>query len=121
MRGSTSSTPTGSRSPPAPDGAASAVADSAADVETVAATQPVAAQAARAGARLRLVRFRLPQTFDPLWIAGSALCLLLWWGATELAPSTAFPSPQSVALRIAQDFFSAPELSFYGLPDASLF
>jgi ABC-type nitrate/sulfonate/bicarbonate transport system permease component len=61
------------------------------------------------------------QSIDPLWIAGSLLFLLIWWGLTRLAPSTTVPAPENVLARIVHDFFAAPELAFYGLPDASLF
>ena len=84
-----------------------------ADVGAVAAAQPIG----RAGVGRRW----LPQSIDPLWIVGSILFLLFWWGLTRIAPSTTLPSPESVATRIAHDFFSANELAFYGLPDASLF
>lgn len=61
------------------------------------------------------------RSVDPLWIVGTALLLLFWWGLTKVAPSTTVPGPIGVATRIANDFFSAPELTFYGLPDGSLF
>lgn len=85
----------------------------AADVATVVAAQPVAAAGLRGG--------RLPPSVDPLWIGGSVLFVALWWALTAVFPTSTLPSPPSVAQRIASDFFTAPELAFYGLPDTSLF
>ena len=118
MTGSTSSTPTAWPEPraaePAPlAGTKTREADDA-DVAAVAATQPVVPAA-------RLSRWRVPSSVDPLWIAGSILFLAFWWALTTVFPATTLPSPPSVAKRIASDFFTAPELAFYGLPDASLF
>src|SRR5579875_335045 len=115
MSGSTSSTPIGlpARLPAEVQTAGEA------DLEVLAASQPIAADAPVGGARWR--RLRLPQSFDPLWLAGCALVLLLWWLLSVAMPSALFPGPDTVARRIVQDFFAAPELAFYGLPDASLF
>lgn len=83
------------------------------NVGTATAAQPITGM--RFGRRL------LSRSVDPLWIIGSLLFLLFWWALTRFAPSTTVPGPASVASRIAHDFFAAPELAFYGLPDASLF
>ncbi len=107
------------RARPAPDGSGLAHANSAAELEALSATQPIAADSPIV--RQGLFRRRLPRSFDPLWILGSAVTLALWWGVTRVAPNPVFPGPGSVAARIAHDFFAAPELAFYGLPDASLF
>ncbi|MBV9757953.1 MAG: ABC transporter permease subunit [Alphaproteobacteria bacterium] len=84
----------------------------AADLATVVAAQPVAAA--------RPLRWGLLASLDPLWLGGSVLFLAFWWALTGIFPTSTLPGPASVAQRIAGDFFSAPELTFYGLPDTSL-
>jgi len=95
-----------------------------AELSALAAAQPIAApdlgpRITVASARPR--RWQVPQNIDPLQIAGSVLFVLLWFLLATAAPSSSLPTPQSVAARLASDFFAAPELAFYGLPDASLF
>ncbi len=58
---------------------------------------------------------------DPMAGAGIVLLVLVWWLLTFAMPASSLPSPLSVVQRIAADFFSAPELSFYGLADTGLF
>jgi ABC-type nitrate/sulfonate/bicarbonate transport system permease component len=58
--------------------------------------------------------------FDPLGMLGIMAMLLIWAAMTRVLPPSSLPGPLSVGLRLGQDFFAAPELSFYGLPDASL-
>jgi len=119
MSGSTSSTRTGSPARPASDPASLEDAQSEADLEAVEARQPVSA--GEDTGRFGLGRRFLSESFDPLWVAGSVLVVLLWWAVGKVAPSATFPAPGSVARRIAQDFFSAPELAFYGLSNVGLF
>jgi ABC-type nitrate/sulfonate/bicarbonate transport system permease component len=93
------------------------VPDSQTDLEAVEAHEPIVADwALRLGRVCRLV----PASFDPLWLAGSALVILVWWAASKAAPSAMFPGPDSVVARIAQDFVIAPELAFYGLANVGL-
>lgn len=54
---------------------------------------------------------------DPLSLAGLVVAIAAWWALTLIAPSSSLPSPVRVAERVAADFFSAPELVAYGLPD----
>jgi ABC-type nitrate/sulfonate/bicarbonate transport system permease component len=84
----------------------------AADVATVIAVQPLAEAPPR--------RWRLPHSVDPFSIGGMLLFVAFWWALTAAFPATTLPGPASVAQRIAADFFTAPELAFYGLPDTSL-
>ena len=94
----------------------------AAEVDAVAPREPVAAGPAPLPAgEARRPRRWLPTSIDPLWVFGSILFVLVWWGLARSAPSTILPGPASVVARIRLDFFAAPELAFYGLPDASLF
>jgi ABC-type nitrate/sulfonate/bicarbonate transport system permease component len=58
---------------------------------------------------------------DPLAPAGYLLLVLIWQGLSLVVPAFLLPSPASVLARLAEDFFSAPDLAFYGLDNASLF
>ncbi len=118
MSGSTSSTHTGWPAPSPPDRRALDAARAEADVEAVEAAQPIAAAAPTRRAALGR---RLPTSFDPLWLLGILVVVLVWWAVGRVVPSATFPGPDSVAGRIAQDFFTAPELAFYGLPNVGLF
>jgi ABC-type nitrate/sulfonate/bicarbonate transport system permease component len=94
----------------------------AAEVEAVTPREPAAAgPAPLPAAEARRPRRWLPASIDPLWMFGSILFVLCWWSLARSAPSTILPGPASVVARIGLDFFAAPELAFYGLPDASLF
>jgi ABC-type nitrate/sulfonate/bicarbonate transport system permease component len=44
-----------------------------------------------------------------------------WQLLTTAIPPSFLPTPVAVVARVVADFFSAPELTFYGLTDASLF
>jgi ABC-type nitrate/sulfonate/bicarbonate transport system permease component len=57
---------------------------------------------------------------DPMAGAGIVLLVVVWWLLTFMMPASSLPSPPSVVQRIGADFFSAPELSFYGLADTGL-
>lgn len=60
------------------------------------------------------------RALDPMRLAGVVLLVGLWWALSRLIPPALLPSPQAVVRRVAADFLSAPELSYYGLGDASL-
>lgn len=59
--------------------------------------------------------------FDALGLVGLALLVIIWQALTVVVPIYSLPPPLSVAHRIAADFFSAPSLAAYGLPNTSLF
>jgi len=73
--------------------------------------------ARRARGALEAGLARLP---DPLRLAGVVLAIGLWYGASVVVPPSLLPSPLAVLDRAAADFFSAPELTYYGLSDASM-
>ena len=52
---------------------------------------------------------------DVLGLLGLVLLILVWWALAHVVPTTALPWPQSVAARIARDFFSAPEMAMFGV------
>lgn len=58
---------------------------------------------------------------DPLGIFGVVLFVLVWQVMTAFLPAISLPTPLGVALRIKSDFWLAPELKSYGLPDTGLF
>jgi hypothetical protein len=57
---------------------------------------------------------------DPFGIIGIFLLIGIWQLLTIFVSSSLLPAPHQVARRIANDFFSARELTYFGLPDASL-
>jgi ABC-type nitrate/sulfonate/bicarbonate transport system permease component len=57
---------------------------------------------------------------DPFGILGIFLLVAVWQVLTTFVPSFLLPGPLAVARRVANDFLSAQELSYFGLPDASL-
>ena len=63
---------------------------------------------------------RALSALDPLRLAGAALFLALWQGASEFVSPIILPGPIGVFERAAADFWSAPALSYFGLEDASL-
>ena len=63
---------------------------------------------------------RALSALDPLRLAGAALFLALWQGASEFVSPIILPGPIGVFERVAADFWSAPALSYFGLEDASL-
>ena len=77
-----------------------------------------AAERAAAADRTELQR---AQRWQPRWridlfdIAGVLLLIGVWQLLTLVVPVAVLPSPQDVVSRVAADFWSAPELSFYGL------
>lgn len=58
--------------------------------------------------------------FDPAGLLGLILLIIIWWALAQVTPTHSLPQPLAVARRIASDFFGAPELAFYGLPDTGL-
>jgi ABC-type nitrate/sulfonate/bicarbonate transport system permease component len=62
----------------------------------------------------------MPTRIDPFAILGIFLLIAVWQLLTTFVPSSLLPGPLAVARRVANDFFSAQELSYLGLPDASL-
>lgn len=63
---------------------------------------------------------RVPRALDPLRLTGVVLVLALWSALSVLMSPALLPPPLAVAARLVADFLSAPELSYYGLADASL-
>lgn len=81
----------------------------------LAAAEPAATTSIR-GANRRKISSRI----DPFGIIGMFLLVGIWQLLTIFVPSSLLPAPHAVAWRIANDFFSARELTYFGLPDASL-
>lgn len=81
----------------------------------LAAAEPAATSSIR-GANRRKISSRI----DPFGIIGMFLLVGIWQLLTIFVPSSLLPAPHAVAWRIANDFFSARELTYFGLPDASL-
>jgi ABC-type nitrate/sulfonate/bicarbonate transport system permease component len=63
---------------------------------------------------------RLRRAFDPMRLAGLLALAAIWWGLAQTMVPAMLPAPQAVVHRMAADFLAAPELSYYGLADASL-
>ena len=63
---------------------------------------------------------RVVRALDPMRLAGLVLLAGIWWALAQAMPPALLPAPQAVLHRMAADFFAAPELSYYGLSDASL-
>jgi ABC-type nitrate/sulfonate/bicarbonate transport system permease component len=68
----------------------------------------------------RANRRTTPWRIDPFGILGIFLLVSVWQLLTIFVPPSLLPAPHAVTGRIAKDFFSAQELSYFGLPDASL-
>jgi ABC-type nitrate/sulfonate/bicarbonate transport system permease component len=68
----------------------------------------------------RANRRTTPWRIDPFGILGIFLLVSVWQLLTIFVPPPLLPAPHAVTGRIAKDFFSAQELSYFGLPDASL-
>jgi ABC-type nitrate/sulfonate/bicarbonate transport system permease component len=68
----------------------------------------------------RARRRTMTTRIDPFGILGIFLFVAVWQILTIFVPSSLLPIPLAVARRVAKDFFSAQELSYFGLPDASL-
>ena len=81
----------------------------------LAAAEPAETTSIR-GANRRKISSRI----DPFGIIGMFLLVGIWQLLTIFVPSSLLPAPHAVAWRIANDFFSARELTYFGLPDASL-
>ena len=65
-------------------------------------------------------RHQTSPRIDPLGIIGILILVGIWQLLTIFVPSSLLPAPHAVVLRIANDFFSARELTYFGLPHASL-
>ena len=63
---------------------------------------------------------RVVRALDPMRLAGLVLLAGIWWALAQAMPPALLPAPQAVLHRVAADFLAAPELSYYGLSDASL-
>jgi ABC-type nitrate/sulfonate/bicarbonate transport system permease component len=81
----------------------------------LAAAEPAATTTIRAANRRKI-----SSRIDPFGIIGMFLLVGIWQLLTIFVPSSLLPAPQAVAWRIANDFFSARELTYFGLPNASL-
>jgi ABC-type nitrate/sulfonate/bicarbonate transport system permease component len=78
------------------------------------------AGASRRSAGIRAWRLPANLHVDPLGLVGVVLLLVVWQLLTYVVPLFSLPTPWSVAARIGNDFFLAPELSSYGLPATGL-
>lgn len=58
---------------------------------------------------------------DPLRLAGVVLFIGLWQLCTLALPPIILPTPLGVVSRLFADFWSAPQLSYYGLSEANLY
>ncbi|MCB8881350.1 ABC transporter permease subunit [Acidisoma cellulosilytica] len=58
--------------------------------------------------------------FDPMAWLGILLLLLVWELAACLLPPAILPAPLGVVRRLCSEFLSAPDLSYFGLANASL-
>lgn len=58
---------------------------------------------------------------DPFRLLGLVLLVAFWQMMTLFLPQIILPSPLGVAQRLADDFWSAPSLSYYGLTQANLY
>lgn len=81
----------------------------------LAAAEPAATTTIRAANRRKI-----SSRIDPFGIIGMFLLVGIWQLLTIFVPSSLLPAPHAVAWRIANDFFSARELTYFGLPNASL-
>ena len=81
----------------------------------LAAAEPAATTTIRAANRRKI-----SSRIDPFGIIGMFLLVGIWQLLTIFVPSSLLPAPHAVAWRIANNFFSARELTYFGLPDASL-
>lgn len=58
---------------------------------------------------------------DPLRLAGVALFIGFWQLCTLALPPIILPTPLGVVSRLYADFWSAPQLSYYGVSEANLY
>ncbi len=63
---------------------------------------------------------RFAAAVDPLRLAGPVLLAAAWWAMARALPPSLLPPPLAVLRRVAADFLAAPELTYYGLDNASL-
>jgi ABC-type nitrate/sulfonate/bicarbonate transport system permease component len=67
-------------------------------------------------------RSRLPfGRLDPLGVLGIILLIAIWQGLSMLMPPSALPSPWSTVATLVNNFFVAPDFSYYGLADPGYF
>ena len=84
-------------------------------LSALAAAEPAATTSIRSANRPKK-----PPRVDPFGIIGIFLLVGIWQLLTIFVSSSLLPAPHAVVRRIANDFFSAQELTYFGLPDASL-
>jgi len=65
-------------------------------------------------------RDREAARIDPLGVFGLLILLAIWQALTAVLPPSSLPTPWAALIRIKQDFITAEELSFYGLPNTGL-
>ena len=65
-------------------------------------------------------RDREAARIDPLGVFGLLILLAIWQALTAVLPPSSLPTPGAALIRIKQDFITAEELSFYGLPNTGL-
>ena len=68
----------------------------------------------------RRTRDREAARIDPLGVFGLLILLAIWQALTAVLPPSSLPTPWAALIRIKQDFITAEELSFYGLPNTGL-
>src|ERR1700741_290286 len=90
------------------------------DVDSIQLPGSAAAEQAVMPSIDRARRRTMTTRIDPFGILGIFLFVAVWQILTIFVPSSLLPIPLAVARRVAKDFFSAQELSYFGLPDASL-
>ena len=65
-------------------------------------------------------RDREAARIDPLGVFGLLILLAIWQALTAVLPPSSLPTPWAALIRIKQDFITAEQLSFYGLPNTGL-
>ena len=68
----------------------------------------------------RRTRDREAARIDPLGVFGLLILLAIWQALTAVLPPSSLPTPWAALIRIKQDFITAEQLSFYGLPNTGL-
>lgn len=55
------------------------------------------------------------RSVDVLGVVGLGVFVAVWWALTHVTSRTVLPAPQDVFERVGRNFFSAPELTLYGV------